>query len=198
MILDAGRFFITGTDTAVGKTWICGSILNQWGGKDPYYIKPIQTGTADGDDDLLEVTAVAGVRGVTLRRYPLPRAPWAAAKVAGEIIDVPSLVRECRNLLAMNPVALVEGAGGALVPITETYDMVDLMKDLGLPVWVVARTALGTMNHTRLTVEAILSRGVTLAGVILNPGAGGKVDDLARENREFLERRLGCRVGIWE
>lgn len=194
MIPGAASCFVTGTDTGVGKTHVCGALLRRWAKQNPYYIKPLQTGGASGDDDQKTLGSNPGFRGETLFTYSLPRSPYAAAKAQGLTIRPGEVVGLLKSRLAEHPLVLVEGAGGVLVPITEAYAMVDLMKDLELPVWLVARSGLGTVNHTLLSAEALTRRGLHLGAVCLNPGPGGQVGDLERENSEFLARRLPCPV----
>jgi dethiobiotin synthase len=162
--------FVTGTDTGVGKTVAAAALLLRHRGLFPVkYWKPIQTGI-EQDDDTAEVARLAGCRpdeilgsGVRLER---PVSPHLAARLAGRPI----------NLDAVTAVAfrepdstrlIVEGAGGVLVPVSERANMADLMVSLNLPAVVVARTALGTINHTLLTIEALRRRRVHAAGVIM-------------------------------
>jgi dethiobiotin synthetase/malonyl-CoA O-methyltransferase len=145
------------------------------------YWKPIQTGM-EQDDDTAEVRRLGAChadevleQGVRLSR---PLSPHLAARLENRRIDIPSL-------LALIPEHdesswLVEGAGGALVPVNESALMVDLMTVLGLPVLIVARTALGTINHTLLTVEAVQTRKLTVAGVLM-------VGEPNPENRAAIE-----------
>jgi dethiobiotin synthetase len=133
------------------------------------YWKPIQTGI-EQDDDSLEVSRLGACRreevwevGV---RLPGPFSPHLSAHLAGQRIDVKGLVAAA----AKEPPSIrwiVEGAGGVLVPLNEHDLMADLMVALGLPVVVVARTTLGTINHTLLTLEALRARSLTIAGVFL-------------------------------
>jgi dethiobiotin synthetase len=176
--------FVTGTDTNVGKTVVCAALLHRLRGTTPVrYWKPIQTGI-EQDDDTAEVVRLAAGRpgeawtaGVRLER---PVSPHLAARLSGQTIDLLPLVD---GLRAEPPDAcwIVEGAGGALVPVNDTQLMIDLMTRLALPVVVVARTALGTINHTLLTIEALRSRSLRVAGVVMvgDPDAG---------NRQAIER----------
>lgn len=192
MIPGAAPCFVSGTDTGVGKTHVCGALLRRWAKQNPYYIKPLQTGGASGDDDRNTLSHHPGFRGETLFTYSLPRSPYAAAKAQGLTIRPGEVVGLLKSRMAQHPLVVVEGAGGVLVPITEDYFMADLMKDLGLPVWLVARAGLGTVNHSLLAAEALMARGLSLAALVLNPGPGGQVGDLERENRAYLARRLPC------
>jgi len=158
------RFFVTGTDTGVGKTVVSALLC---AALDAYYWKPIQTGTREGTDRRT-VSRIAQVAPAKLLpetyRFAPPVSPHLAARKAGVRIElqeirVPEIgVRE--NLV-------VEGAGGAMVPINETQLMTDLMKHLALPVLLVARTALGTINHTILSLAALRAAGLRVRGVIM-------------------------------
>jgi dethiobiotin synthetase len=176
--------FITGTDTGVGKTVAAAALLHRYRGRLPLrYWKPIQTGIEQDDDtaDVLRLAACGQdellTAGVRLER---PVSPHLAARLSGRPIDIDALVA----LVRTEPDSsrwIVEGAGGPLVPITDAANMADLMTYLGLPVVIVARTALGTINHTLLTLEALRRRGIQTAGVIM-------VGVPNADNREAIER----------
>jgi dethiobiotin synthetase len=171
------RFFITGTDTGVGKTVVSALLC---AALDAYYWKPIQTGTRDGTDrrtvERLGELPRAKLLPETYRFSP-PVSPHLAAQKAGATIE---LRRIQMPEIGVKENLIVEGAGGALVPINETQLMTDLMKHLGLHVLLVARTALGTINHTLLSLAALRSAGLTVRGVIMvgKPNA---------ENRKAIE-----------
>ena len=146
------------------------------------YWKPIQTGI-EADDDTSSVRWLGGVaperlltRGVRLAR---PLSPHLAARLAGAAIDLAHVAAEVEREPASDR-WVVEGAGGVLVPINARELMVDLMARLGLPALVVARTQLGTINHTLLTLEALRARSLRVAGVLL-------VGEPALGTREAIE-----------
>jgi dethiobiotin synthetase len=152
--------FVTGTDTEIGKTVVSAALLLRYPGR---YWKPIQTGI-ETDDDTAEIRRLTGLtndrdEGV---RLPNPVSPHLAAARAGIRIDLETLA-ECPSEEAW----VVEGAGGVLVPVNETQTMANLMVRLDLPVIVVARTTLGTINHTLLTMEALRARSLQVAGVVM-------------------------------
>jgi dethiobiotin synthase len=146
------------------------------------YWKPIQTGI-EQDDDTATVRMLGACgdsdllnEGIRLTR---PLSPHLAARLSGRSIDLPAVV----DPVADQPASdrwIVEGAGGVLVPLNDSALMVDLMVRLALPVVVVARTSLGTINHTLLTIEALRARSLVVAGVVMN-GASNV------ENREAIE-----------
>ncbi len=175
--------FVTGTDTGVGKTVAAAALLHRYRDRLPLrYWKPIQTGI-EQDNDTAEVARLAAcapqeifASGVRLER---PVSPHLAARLSGRPIDVDALISSLRA----EPESrwIVEGAGGVLVPIGDTANMADLVARLGLPVVVVARTALGTINHTLLTLEALRRRAIQIAGVIM-------VGVPNADNRDAIER----------
>lgn len=158
--------FATGTGTDVGKT-LCSAILCALWEAD--YWKPIQTGSTS---DVLEVIRISGYTPVHVSTIILaePASPHWAAKLEDFRIDLHTLLEERPQGYSM----VVEGAGGPLVPINETEDMIDLAKALDLPMLVVASTTLGTIHHTLATVQCIRARGVEIAGVLLNGPAHGE------------------------
>jgi dethiobiotin synthetase len=144
------------------------------------YWKPIQTGI-EQDDDSAEVQRLSGCGpGHVLNegiRLPRPVSPHLAAKLNGSSIDLAPLISLAASLSGTG--WIVEGAGGVLVPLNERELLVDLIGGLKLPVLIVSRTALGTINHTLLTIEALARRAVPIAGVVMVGSPG----ELATENR---------------
>jgi dethiobiotin synthetase len=172
-------FFITGTGTGVGKTFVTARLAEQAraGGERVFAFKPIETGCplVDGvrlgeDQALLAEAAGDWQRGElrTLYCFARPLAPLAAARAEQRTIDMSEIERVFQLGCAQSDLVLVEGAGGWRVPITDQEDMSALAKRLKLPVIVVATAALGTINHSVLTVEAVLRDGLQLDRVILS------------------------------
>lgn len=157
------RLFVTGTDTNVGKTVVSAILAAGWRGS---YWKPIQSGLEQRtDSELVQFLAGLPAARVLAERFRLsaPLSPHAAAARDGITIKVSDFrLPACRGPL------IVEGAGGLLVPLNETEFMVDLMASLRLPVLLVARTTLGTINHTLLSIEALRNRGLEICGLVLN------------------------------
>jgi dethiobiotin synthetase len=191
---------VTGTDTGVGKTvataaLACGARL---AGLDVAVCKPVQTGSADGDDDLADVARLSGVSELHgLASFPEPLAPAAAAERAGRRLPTrDELVAWVRNVDAPNRLTLVEGAGGLLVEIAAGgFTLRDLARDLAAPVLVVVRSGLGTLNHTALTLEALAAQGVRCAGLVI--GAWPVRPDAAETgNREALDGLSPLRAAL--
>ena len=174
--------FVTGTDTGVGKTVVSAALLHRHGGGAAplRYWKPIQTGTRL-DDDTAEVRRLTAGVGVEIVdegvRLAEPVSPHLAAALAGTEIDLAPLVARRAGAAGA---WIVEGAGGVLVPINRSSLMVDLMGALGLAALVVARSSLGTINHTLLTLACLRTRSVPVAGVVL-------VGEPDRHNRTAIE-----------
>jgi len=173
------RFVVTGTDTGIGKTIFSAGLAQATGA--PYW-KPIQSGLEEETDSEI----VARLAGVPIRpeayRLVTPASPHIAAEIDGVNIDVETLTPPPGNLI-------VEGAGGALVPVTRQILYADLFAKWQVPVIVCARTALGTINHSLLTIEALRSRGVPIHGLAF---LGDAVEDSEAIISEISGvRRLG-------
>ncbi|HEX9462710.1 MAG TPA: dethiobiotin synthase [Alphaproteobacteria bacterium] len=155
---------MTGTDTDIGKTLVSACLAVAWRAA---YWKPVQTGLAADPGDTATVAELAGLSPERVLRpayaFQAPLSPHAAAAAEGTTIALERI--QCPQ--TTGPV-VVEGAGGVLVPLNESALMADLIKRLGLPAIVVARTSLGTINHTLLSLEALRARDIRIAGVILN------------------------------
>lgn len=160
--------FVTGTDTGVGKTVVSAALAARYVGAGPVrYWKPVQTGI-EHDDDTRTVEKLTGASALHAGvRLPRPLSPHLSARLAGQPIDVTGLIATA-HALPSSPGFVVEGAGGVLVPLTDDTLVIDLLRQLALPAVVVARTTLGTINHTLLTLEALRARGIPVAGVVLN------------------------------
>ncbi len=150
---------VTGTDTGIGKTVVAAGLVAALGGR---YWKPVQAGLDDGSDSET-VAALAPDTLIHPEAYRLttPCSPHHAAALDGVTIQAERLALPT----GAGPL-VVEGAGGVLVPLREDFLFVDMMARWGLPVVLVARTALGTINHTLLSIEALRARGLVVAGVI--------------------------------
>jgi len=172
--------FVTGTDTGVGKTWIAAGITAVWRrwGLPATYFKPIQSGCPEEGGRLVPTDArlaqeLAGLPEPLELLTPiilrLPLAPAVAAAQEGVAVDLHRVARALEELASRYDFFVVEGAGGLYVPLIDTHFLVlDLVRWLRLPLLVVARAALGTINHTALTVMAARQAGLPVAGVILN------------------------------
>jgi len=194
--------FITGTDTGVGKTVVAAGLLRRLRaeGLDAVPMKPIQTGAAAGpagprapDLDLCLRAAGLGDGGGEYAYmcpfvYGPACSPHLAARLAGERPRIERIVEAAETLAARHDALVVEGAGGAVVPVNERQTLLDVMRALGLPVVLVARGTLGTINHTLLSVRAIRSAGLTLLGVVINDPSPAADDFIRRDNPRAIEQ----------
>jgi dethiobiotin synthetase len=169
-------WFVTGTDTEVGKTFATCAMLLSWRqrGCRAIGMKPLAAGAdADGKNgDVERLIAASGVQAprelVNPYLFAPPIAPHIAAAEAGVDIDIERIVVACERLRGMADAVLVEGVGGFRVPLDRHSDVADLAVRLALPVILVVGMRLGCINHALLTVESIAARGLTLAGWIAN------------------------------
>jgi malonyl-CoA O-methyltransferase len=163
--------FVTGTDTGIGKTVVSACLVRAWQAS---YWKPVQSGIEDDDTaTVIRLAALAPDRHAP-PAYALRASlsPHAAAALEGIAIDLDRLAA----VPALPTPLVVEGAGGVLVPLTDRQLMIDLMARLALPVVLVARSGLGTINHTLLSLMALRARGLAIAGVVMNgpPNPGNR------------------------
>ncbi len=194
-------FFVTGTDTGVGKTVVTSAIAAYCSLKkhlDVGVMKPFESGLPAGSGDRsggdarrLKEASGSGDALSVIRPYVFeaPLAPEAAAEKEHVEIDIAAVDRVYRGLAQSHDVLFVEGAGGILAPIRRGFFFVDLVKDWRIPVVVVSRLGLGTINHTLLTCRFLRQEGVAIAGVVLNDG-DGKTDPAKGHNTEMLSRYL--------
>lgn len=192
--------FVTGTDTGVGKTEVAAALVSGWRarGLDVGAMKPAQSGVEDGlptDADRLRQAAGGTDPAELVCPYslPAPLAPAVAARLAGVEISLDHVLACAAELARRHAALVVEGAGGLLVPLTGSHTYADLAVALEMPVLVVARAGLGTVNHTALTCEALRARGLAIRGVVLNR-AGATFDPSEPHNAAEIERLTGVRV----
>jgi len=179
--------FITGTDTGVGKTYVAKLIadsLRQQGYKIAAF-KPIVSG---GTADLKKLKA----ENVYSFKHAL--APSVAAKLEHRSISIDRILSKYKELLSKNDFVIVEGIGGVLVPTKKGYLVADLIKDMDMPVIIVARPGLGTINHTLLTVKYAQNYGINILGVVFNESKKMKTGICEQTNPKEIERESGVPV----
>jgi dethiobiotin synthetase len=187
----AKGFFITGTDTGVGKTIISAALIQtaRMIGLKSCGMKPIETGCTKKKFKVKSLKLKVQERdltpldGIFLRsmgnakesidlispvRFQSHVAPLAASEMEGWAVDLGRIKKAYQELSLKYDAMIVEGIGGLLVPIRKNYFVLDLASDIGLPVIVVAKPGLGTINHTMLTVRYALKAGLAVAGIIIN------------------------------
>jgi len=203
--MSARGYFITGTDTGVGKTVItaCLTVLFQNRGLRVGAIKPIETGvdpecrsSANSDAEFLQ--EVAGTDDATnaacLYRFRTPAAPMQASRSEGREIEPGPLLESIRNLRETRDVVLVEGIGGLLVPIFPGFCVADLARESGFPLLLVSRYAVGTLNHTALTVSEARRRDLEITGIILNHNENRPLDAVELGQKALIEELTGLPV----
>jgi dethiobiotin synthetase len=191
--------FITGTDTGVGKTHVTAALLTELRrrGISAAAFKPIACGKGGRHDAEIYAAIMNHEQPLDIinpiyLRHPL--APIVAAKLERKSIDLRKILRTYQQLAKNYDVVLVEGAGGLLVPIRENYFVADLAKALKLPLLIVARLGLGTINHTLLIVHQANAQGLKIAGLVLNDTAGGRRGLAEQTNIRVLPKL--CRVPL--
>lgn len=197
--------FITGTDTGVGKTYVACLLarLMRSRGIDAGVMKPAETGcrTRNGllvPSDGMLLKKAAGVADplelIVPYRFRLPLAPAAAAGLEGASVRMERILSSFERLAGRHDAMIVEGAGGIMVPLTGRTLYADLAARMNLPVLIVARPGLGTLNHTLLTIEALRSRRVLLHGIVINHAVPSRSGLAERTNPRLLERLSGLKV----
>ncbi len=186
--------FITGTDTDVGKTVItaclAAALLRK--GKKVAVYKPVQCGNPlKGKIKSPDLALVRGLSGISENNlfndysFKFASSPHLAAELERKKVDMDVIKDHYNKLSKKFDYVLIEGAGGLLVPLTRSYTVLDLIDDLKVPVLVVSRAGLGTINHTSLTVSALKARNIKIIGIIMNYFKGGKIED---DNKKIIEQ----------
>ena len=190
-------YFITGTDTGIGKTLVSCALLSAYSARGNTVIgmKPVVTGRIGGE--WTDVKAIVAASSVTAPRkwvnpyaFIPPIAPHLAAKQAGIEIDIGIIRQACFNLQKIADVVVVEGVGGIMVPLNDRNDVADMAHALGLPVILVVGMRLGCLNHALVTAKTVQAIGLQLAGWVAN-----QIDpqmDSFDENLHTLKQRLNC------
>ena len=193
----ARGLFVAGTDTGVGKTRVAAALLRALAGAGlrAAGMKPVAAGfdRSGTNPDVIELRAAGNVDAPLDERNPYafaePVAPHLAAQNAGVAIDLPTIVAAAARLSARADALIVEGAGGALVPLDARHDMLDIAAALELPVLLVVGMRLGCLNHALLSALAIARRGLVLRGWVANVLPPPM--PLAERNVRALSERLG-------
>ncbi|KGP78592.1 dethiobiotin synthase [Paenibacillus sp. MAEPY2] len=193
--------FVTGTDTDVGKTIVTGALAAALRAEDLNVgiWKPVQSGAllGSGETDAERLLQYSGIHeraeDVASFTFQAPLTPMLAAKQDGVDITLQEIITAGQPLIHRFESVLIEGAGGVAVPLTEDSLVVDLISELRIPALIVARSGLGTINHTLLTVSYLQQHGVPIIGFILNDGDSNEMynDSSAATNAELIERYCG-------
>ena len=198
--MSALGYCVVGTDTDVGKTFVTAALLRAFraAGLPVRALKPVQSGgvvTGDvctaPDVDVYVDAAGPGLAPDPLYCFPTPCSPDLAAELAGERISMADLADHCRENLSPDHTLLLEGAGGIMTPLAPGRTYLDLFKELGLPLILVADNRLGMINHTRLTLEVLDLHGLTVKALVINQCseavADGDADLIRRGNIAYLK-----------
>ncbi len=205
--MKARGIFITGTDTGVGKTIAAATLarLLRLNGVNVGVMKPVTSGCRDDQGELISEDAellceAAGIQyDSDVAPYCLrePLAPAEAAKIDGVRIDFAKIKEAFDRLASSHEYVIVEGAGGLMVPLSGGLLIADLAREIGLPLLVVARPGLGTINHTVLTCFAAQQMGLKVAGVIVN-GMPEQPDSAEKSAPHQIGSLCGAPVlGVW-
>ena len=189
--------FITGTDTGVGKTFVTLHLAEKFrrDGMDVGVMKPISTGP-DKDNDAVYLKKKLKLDDplelINPIRLKHPLAPYPAAIIQNEKLKIKKIFSAYKELSKRHQIVIVEGIGGVAVPITKTYCVADLIHDMDLPAVVVARAGLGTINHTLLTIGALIDSQVEVIGIIMNGFTGKDLSE--KTNAKVIEELSGVPV----
>ncbi len=200
------KYFVTATDTGVGKTYVTASLIKFYMSKGYKVkaIKPVETGCAKKGKNLIpeDATLYANLTGqsldeVCLYKFAAPVSPYTASKLEKSEIDIDKIkthvdvvYKELLNNHEDKAILFIEGAGGLLVPVTKSFMMIDFPVLLSASVILVSRLSLGTINHTLLSIEALERRNIPIKGIILNNALGlNTIAEMTNERilREFIK-----------
>ena len=188
-------FFITGTDTGVGKTYVTRLIIEHLRaeGRDAVGYKPIACGDREDASILSLVSGGIPLDEINPVYFNAPVAPYVAGMLENQTVNPAELLAGFHHLAGKHAQVIVEGAGGWEVPLAPGYRISDLAAELGLPIILVAGNKLGALNHIILTVNAIRARGLTCAGIVLNQ-LGDEMDTAMITNKGVVEDLTGTRL----
>ena len=171
-------YFITGTDTGVGKTSITVGLAGSMHkiGVDVGIMKPIATGYPNKTGfrsldiaKLVEVTSIKDPENLINPVFlPLPTSPYDASKILELSVDMPLIFEQFKKLLSLHEMLLVEGIGGIMTPITKNFFVADMIKGMGIDVIIVTRATIGTLNHTVMTCKMCKDYGIKIRGLVIN------------------------------
>jgi len=195
--------FVAGTDTNVGKTHVCGLLLDFLlkEGIKAGYQKWVATGPEFPPDDLAACLRMAQLPllpelagSQVVYHFPLPASPHLAAERAGMVVEPALIGARYQEGLARYELLIVEGVGGLLVPLNRTLLLADLLGQLKIPVLLVAKSGLGTINHTLLSLEAMRHRDIPVLGVVFSDAEPEEDEALVEDNMRTISEMGQVRV----
>lgn len=192
----ANTLFITGTDTSVGKTFVCARLLEFLQGRGIHtgYQKWVATGVeSEIPEDLsycLKAANIPVTPGLVTRQTPyrfrFPASPHLAAEMEGKTIDPEIIIKNYQALASQYQWLIIEGVGGVMVPLRRDLLLVDLLARLQPKTLVVARSGLGTLNHTLLTIEALRHRDIPILGIVFSDSSAAEEEKLVEDNMKTI------------
>lgn len=192
------NFFVTGTDTDVGKSYICKHLAKEFIklGKKTGYLKPFQSGLEEGiDPDAKQIEIIAkGVIAKSTYITKTPCTPYISSQIDNVDYNLEKVKQDYTELANTCDVTIVEGSGGLYVPVKENVLMSDVIKFLNLPTLIVARPNLGTINHTLMTIKCAQSEGIKILGVVISNYPQTTDDPVILRAREMIEKYCNIKV----
>jgi dethiobiotin synthetase len=201
----AKGLFITGTDTGVGKTYVAAGLVTalRRRGINVGVMKPAETGCSMRSGHLIPRDAqilirAAGVQDslalVNPYRFRTSLAPFVAAGLERKKVNMRKIINAYHTLSTRHDFMIVEGAGGIMVPLSLSATYLDLAESIGIPVLIVARPGLGTINHTLLTVRALRGRNIPIAGIMINYAKDWKKGLAEQTSPELIEQMSNVKI----
>jgi dethiobiotin synthetase len=198
-------YFISGTDTGVGKTVVTACLLAFYRKHsiNTGIMKPIETGidpncSSEVNSDAKFLLTVSGNQDTLEEVCPIrlkpTAAPLQAARIQGQSLSIDSILEKFQRLQKKYDQVLVEGIGGLLVPLKADYLVLDLIKTMQLPLIIVSRFSLGTLNHTLLTLKAAQVAKIEVAGIILNHSANRPLNEIELGQKALIEELSGVPI----
>ena len=198
--------FVAGTDTNVGKTHVCGLLLGFLlkEGIKAGYQKWAATGPESPPADLRNCLRMAGLPLVpelagsqVVYHFELPASPHLAAEREGKVVEPELIRKKYQEMLGLHELLVVEGVGGLMVPLRRDLLLIDLLEELKIPTLLVARSGLGTINHTLLSLAALRHRDIPVLGVVFSEATPGEDALLVEDNMRTIAEMgriavLGC------
>ena len=192
------NFFVTGTDTDVGKSYICKHLAKEFIklGKKTGYLKPFQSGLEEGiDPDAKQIETIAkGVIAKSTYITKTPCTPYISSQIDNVDYNLEKVKQDYTELANTCDVTIVEGSGGLYVPVKENVLMSDVIKFLNLPTLIVARPNLGTINHTLMTIKCAQSEGIKILGVVISNYPQTTNDPVILRAQEMIEKYCNVKV----
>jgi len=192
------KYFITATDTEVGKTYTGCLICKYFKEKNKNFgfMKPIETGIQNNQNPDFKLLAKASENFINpIYLFKEPLAPFVAAQKDGVVIDIDMLIKKIKKLESEFEYFFIEGAGGLMVPIWENFMIIDLIKELNYEVILIGRTNLGTVNHTLLSIEALQYRNIKIKSIILNEIIPTPKEQIF-QNKSMIENFSGKKIDL--